>query len=260
MFIYNYHTHTSRCGHASGSDEEYVQAAIQAGYKVLGFSDHAPYRQYPHPGSHMDWEMLDDYISSITSLKEKYKGQIEILLGMESEYYSYCYEERKELRGMLDYMLLGQHYDEPFGKHVNYFKSNSEEEINEYADTVCEAIHTGLFSYICHPDVFMNHQEDFTPACERAAHLIGKACQEEKLPVELNIRGVMKGKKPFPHGDQYWYPHKDFWRILSQHDIQVAVGIDAHDPSDLLQTEFIEEGMKELEDLNLHFLDQPFIG
>ena len=55
MFTYNYHCHTKRCGHASGTDEEYVEAAIKAGYKVLGFSDHGPYSLYPHPGSHMDW-------------------------------------------------------------------------------------------------------------------------------------------------------------------------------------------------------------
>ena len=28
---YNYHTHTSRCGHATGSDEEYVKRAIEQG-------------------------------------------------------------------------------------------------------------------------------------------------------------------------------------------------------------------------------------
>ena len=37
---YCLHTHTKRCGHAFGADEEYVQAAIDAGIKVLGFSDH----------------------------------------------------------------------------------------------------------------------------------------------------------------------------------------------------------------------------
>ena len=36
----NYHTHTTRCYHASGKDEEYVKAAIKAGIKELGFSDH----------------------------------------------------------------------------------------------------------------------------------------------------------------------------------------------------------------------------
>ena len=39
---YNYHTHTTRCHHAVNSDEEYIQAAIEAGIKYLGFSDHAP--------------------------------------------------------------------------------------------------------------------------------------------------------------------------------------------------------------------------
>ena len=29
---YNYHTHTSRCFHARGTDEEYVLAAIEAGF------------------------------------------------------------------------------------------------------------------------------------------------------------------------------------------------------------------------------------
>ena len=33
----NYHTHTARCYHASGKDEEYVKAAIKAGIKELGF-------------------------------------------------------------------------------------------------------------------------------------------------------------------------------------------------------------------------------
>ncbi len=41
-FIANYHTHTKRCRHAVGEDREYVEAAIEAGLKVLGFSDHTP--------------------------------------------------------------------------------------------------------------------------------------------------------------------------------------------------------------------------
>ncbi len=259
MFPYNYHTHTRRCGHASGDDEEYVLAAIKAGYKVLGFSDHAPYRDYPHKGSHMDIEDFAGYIESIHSLKEKYKDQIQIRIGLESEYYPYCLEERKLLLKDLDYMLLGQHYDHPSGKGVNYFKENSDEEILIYANSVAQAADTGIYSYLCHPDVFMNQQTAFTPACEEAAHIIGKACEKNHLPVELNVRGIMKGKKPFANGNQYWYPHKDFWRILAKYDVKAVVGIDAHSPEDLLQTGFIDEGLKELEDLHLQFITEPFI-
>jgi histidinol-phosphatase (PHP family) len=84
MLKTNWHTHTNRCGHAVGTDEEYVIAAIQAGVKTLGFSDHAAYHT-PRPRSRMDFELKDDYFSSITSLKEKYRDQITLYLGMECE-------------------------------------------------------------------------------------------------------------------------------------------------------------------------------
>ena len=41
--IANYHTHTPRCMHATGAEEEYVRCAIEAGYQILGFADHTPY-------------------------------------------------------------------------------------------------------------------------------------------------------------------------------------------------------------------------
>ena len=41
---YNYHTHTSRCFHAKGKDEEYVLAAIEAGFDEIGFADHTAWK------------------------------------------------------------------------------------------------------------------------------------------------------------------------------------------------------------------------
>lgn len=52
MMKANYHTHTARCGHAEGTDEEYVLAAIERGFDELGFSDHVPWpykNGYVHP-------------------------------------------------------------------------------------------------------------------------------------------------------------------------------------------------------------------
>ena len=39
----DYHNHTPRCRHASGTEREYIETAIARGLKVLGFSDHSPY-------------------------------------------------------------------------------------------------------------------------------------------------------------------------------------------------------------------------
>ena len=76
----NMHTHTSRCKHATGEDKEYVEHAIQAGFEVLGFSDHTPYLfedGYVSP-IRMDMSQLDDYVDSVQRLREEYKKDITI--------------------------------------------------------------------------------------------------------------------------------------------------------------------------------------
>ena len=72
MMKTNFHTHTARCGHASGRDEEYVQSAIRGGYQVLGFADHSPWRFASSYRSHMRMnpqEQFQDYLRSIRSLR-----------------------------------------------------------------------------------------------------------------------------------------------------------------------------------------------
>lgn len=58
----NFHTHTSRCKHASGEDREYIEAAIKAGFQILGFSDHSPYPfgEYQSP-IRMEMSELENY-------------------------------------------------------------------------------------------------------------------------------------------------------------------------------------------------------
>lgn len=256
--LFNYHTHTYRCGHAVGTDEEYVLAAIKAGYKILGFSDHSPYRDYPKKNVHMDWDEFDGYVESINYLKEKYKDVIDIKLGIESEYYPEHVEEIIELKKKLDYVILGQHFVKPDGTG-SYFKKVGEDEIREYGRMVCEGLDTHLYTYLCHPDVIMNRQEEFTPACEEVAHMIGKKICEVNIPVELNVRGVTKGRFKFGDKERYFYPHKDFWNILAQYPIKVIVGIDAHDPNDLLDMDSLEKGIAELDDLNLDYVKEPIL-
>ena len=62
--IANYHTHTPRCNHAWGAEEEYVERALEAGLKILGFSDHSP-QFFPgdyYLGVRMRPEQLQDYM------------------------------------------------------------------------------------------------------------------------------------------------------------------------------------------------------
>ena len=76
--VTNYHTHTKRCGHAYGEDEDFVLSAIKYGIKELGFSDHISFKNISAPYMRQDRRMLSDYISSISHLKEKYKDNKEV--------------------------------------------------------------------------------------------------------------------------------------------------------------------------------------
>ena len=87
--IANYHTHTWRCNHASGTERQYVDNALKAGLRILGFADHAPYifpnGYYSH--FRMKLSQLQDYGDTVLKLREDYAGQIQIPLGLEIEYY-----------------------------------------------------------------------------------------------------------------------------------------------------------------------------
>ena len=76
----NFHTHTTRCKHATGMEREYVENAIEAGFQVLGFSDHSPYL---FEGNHvsrirMFMEELEGYVRTVEELKQEYKNDIQI--------------------------------------------------------------------------------------------------------------------------------------------------------------------------------------
>ena len=78
------HNHTTRCNHAEGTIEEYVQKAIELGIDVYGFSEHAPMDF--DPGYRLAFEEMDAYRKDILNAKEKYQDKIDILFGYEVDY------------------------------------------------------------------------------------------------------------------------------------------------------------------------------
>ena len=64
----NYHSHTSRCFHATGEDEQYVLEAIKNNYDVIGFSDHMPVPGIEvEPGfkERMGYSKRSEYVKSV---------------------------------------------------------------------------------------------------------------------------------------------------------------------------------------------------
>lgn len=98
----NYHTHTTRCMHATGSDEDYVLSAIKGSYQELGFSDHTPWKYHTDYVADMRMlpEELPGYVESLRSLRKKYRDQISIKIRIGMRVFSHLYPlaERKNQR------------------------------------------------------------------------------------------------------------------------------------------------------------------
>lgn len=252
---YNYHTHTERCFHASGSDEEYVLAAIKAGFDEIGFADHAP---WPFEGyssyMRMPVNQLKGYCDSIHSLKEKYKNEISIKLGLECEYFpKYLPWLKKQIQEMgIDYLIIGHHFskDEPGSIYNGNMTEPSQ--LYNYCDDITEAMESGMFSYIAHPDIFMRGYPVFDEHCRIISEKIIKKAIETNTPLEYNLLGFSHSVLDNKQG----YPYPDFWNIISEMKPPVTMGIDAHTPDAILDSALFEKGLKELDRLGLRPVDK----
>lgn len=251
----NYHTHTARCLHASGSDEEYVQKAIAEGLKTLGFSDHAP---YIYPDGYVSYykmtpEESGEYFASIKSLAEKYRDKIDIHIGYEAEYYPALWQDTLKFwqsQNRPEYLILGQHFireEYPLESSVHSSESGKEKNnLKIYADTVTEAIATGKFTYIAHPDVLNYYGDDLDYYREQMTRII-LAAKDASLPLEINLLGLSEKRS---------YPTPFFWEIASKFSPDVIIGCDAHEPERVADKNEIAEALRFADKYHLNVVEE----
>ena len=255
----NYHTHTARCGHAEGTDEQYVLAAIGAGYDTLGFSDHIPYPYksgFTNPRVRMTVDQLPQYVDSITRLKEKYAGQIRILTGFECEYFPEYMGWMRDMKAEmgLDYLILGNHYELTDESGMYYGQCRTGAQLKRYVDNTIRGMETGLFAYLAHPDLFMRAYGRFDDDARAAARDLSAACKELNLPMEYNVHDRFIAYLT----NRISYPHPEFFDIAAEAGVRIIIGVDAHEPRELSDTTQWDRAMAELDrfgDLYIGHLD-----
>ena len=257
--VNNFHTHTFRCLHAYGTEEDYVLEAINKGLGCLGFSDHGP---FPHKdyGLRMKYEELDSYISAIDTLKEKYGDKITLYKGLEIEYhpqYIDYYSSLLKDRG-LDFLALGEHqYTTDSGELKNIFFAESAADYIDYAKAVCMAIETGLFAYVAHPDIMFINDYEWDDRCDKACEMIIECASEHDTILEYNANGFRRNKRLYADGIRYPYPHMGFWTKARDAHIKVLVGSDCHSP-DQVCDEYMLYGIQEAKKSGLQLVNNIF--
>ncbi|WP_175630219.1 histidinol-phosphatase [Bacteroides acidifaciens] len=259
----NYHTHTTRCHHATGSDEEFVLSAIKGGYQELGFSDHTPWKYHIDYISdiRMTPEELPEYVESIRALQEKYKDQISLKIGLECEYFpdyiGWLKEVIKEYR--LDYIIFGNHHFHTDEKYLYFGRNtNTVEMLELYEKSAIEGMESGLFAYFAHPDLFMRSYPQFDQYCELISRNICRTAARLNLPLEYNINNRMVCNEK---GEVSGYPCPEFWQIAVQERCTAIFGMDAHDNRHLENIKEYDIAMKELKQLGIKTIDRiPFLN
>ena len=101
MVCSNFHTH-SVCCDGKDTPAELVAAALEKGFRILGFSGHS---RSPIDPCGMTEESEERYRREVAALREEYRGRLEILCGVEQDYFSGKAEGWDYAIGSVHYVL-----------------------------------------------------------------------------------------------------------------------------------------------------------
>lgn len=252
----NYHTHTSRCQHATGSDEEYIKSAIKGGFKELGFSDHTPWKYKSDYVSDIRMlpEELPGYVESIHTLKDKYSDQINIKIGLECEYFPAYLDWLRNIveEYQIDYIIFGNHHyqsDETspyFGRHTDTI-----EMLMKYEESSIKGMECGIYTYFAHPDLFMRSYPEFDEHCETISKRICKKAVQLNIPLEYNIGYEATNEKK----GITTYPHSRFWKIAASEGCTAIIGVDAHENEYLETPLYYNRAVNRLKQLKIKVIN-----
>ncbi len=221
--IVDIHNHTTLCNHAEGTIDEYILQAIKSGTKIFGFSEHAPmnfdikYR--------LTFEQMKKYEKNVLDAREKYKNEIEILLGYEVDYIPNYIDERV-LNAKVDYLIGSVHFINKWGfdnpEFIGEYKEKNIDEIwQKYFNAIEDMANTGLFDIVGHLDLikifkFMP-KKDILKLAENALVSIKKA----DMVLEINMAGYRKPVKEA-------YPSLKLLKLAHSLEIPITFSSDAH--------------------------------
>jgi histidinol-phosphatase (PHP family) len=256
--IVDLHNHTPLCNHAQGSINAYINAAIQQGTKVFGFSDHAPMDFDPE--YRMKFEDMQQYEQDVLDAKEKYKDKIEILLGYEVDYLPGHMDERV-LNAAVDYLIGSVHFIEEWGfDNPEFIGRYEHEDINEiwqkYFDAIEAMAKTKFFDIVGHLDLIKVFKFMPTKEIKSIVKNALQAIKESGMVIEINVAGY---RKPVAEA----YPSKELLEEAFKLGIPITLSSDAHQPEQVgLNNDRVMQLVKEVgytkcayfKNRKLHFL------
>ncbi len=214
IYVLDLHTHTYASGHAYNTMNEMARAAKEKGLQLLGITEHAP--------AMPDGASLLYFLNLKTARREKYG--MSLMLGTEVNVVDY--------EGKLDLpdSVLAEMDIVIASLHIRCIQPGTKEEnTNAYLG----AIQNPYVDIIGHPDDG-RYEIDYEQII-RAASEYGKL-------IEMNNSSL--GPMSFRKGAKEAYG--EILRLCKEYSVPVVVGSDAHTEEDILNFQYADELLKEV--------------
>lgn len=234
MISADYHVHTNYCDGKS-KPRETINRALELGFSELGFSGHG----YTFCGEDycMPEKSQKMYVEEIRKLAEEYKGRINILCGVERDYFGAD-------APWADYIIGSVHHLEFDGEYISVDGSEAGlvaaadkycggdiiafcEVYYEYVARLCEKLSPDI---IGHFDLVTKYNEggrlfdEEDPRYVAAWKAAADKLIESGVPFEINTGAISRGyrKSPYPSAEQVKYIASNGGKFILTSDCHAA--------------------------------------
>ncbi len=228
----DYHLHTSRCCHATGTLDQYLAEAEKKELAEIGFADHFPLGLLgiePRNQVTMDPEELEKYMKQVNTLK-KNSHLVKVKLGVEIDYLPGTEKKVEQLLGKydFDYVIGSIHFigDWDFTHPVyaeDYKHQDMDDLYRRYYELVARVCESGLFDIIGHIDVVKKFGYRPDDNLDSIRLETARLLRESGTCLELNTAG-----RDAPVGE--FYPDRGFLALCCSEGVDITLGSDAHAP------------------------------
>lgn len=233
MNKYDLHTHTIYSD-GKNTPEEMIIAAIEKGLERIGISDHS-YTAIDETYC-VKRDKISKYIEEIAQLKEKYNGEIEVLCGIEQDYFS------DEPTDAYDYVIGSVHYFDIDGKYIpvdesaeilkntaeEYFGGDMYALVENYYKNVADVVRKTNADIIGHFDLITKFQEqtplfdEKNPRYINAWKKAADALLKTEKPFEINTGAISRGYRTTP------YPSEEIRKYITRNGGKFIYSSDSH--------------------------------
>ncbi len=227
---FDFHTHSVFCD-GKNTLEEMTLAAIDKGFSAIGFSGHS-YTSFDTSYCIRDEKA---YFEECKNLQEKYKDKIDVLCGIERDFYAdNSYPQCDFVIGSVHYVKAGEEYidvdllDNQLEKVQKHFGGDYLSFAEAYFENVSKLPEVHKTDIIGHFDLIKIFNADsslFDEECDRYKSAALKAVDELlKCDVlfEINTGAVFRGRRTDP------YPSEFILKYIASKGGKVILNGDSH--------------------------------